>query len=270
VLIDRIGPTLDRFGLLSFGFRVYQRISGLTPRALFRNQAYRSSPDGLPIPPARLLMTVAGSPEIEVFLDGGRKAAASVREILHKNGVRLESLRTVLDFGCGCGRVLRQWKDLPETQLHGTDYNTELAEWCAQHLPFARIGTNSLAPPTRYHESRFDLIYALSVFTHLPETNQREWLHEFQRILRPGGLLLLTLHGAHYLPRLNDGERSRFRDGKLVTRYDSSAGSNLCSVFHPESFVREHFSELFEIVDFVPEGARGNPRQDAWLFRRPA
>jgi cyclopropane fatty-acyl-phospholipid synthase-like methyltransferase len=213
-------------------------------------------------------MTVAGSPEIEVFLDGGRRAAASIRDILRKNGVAIESLDAILDFGCGCGRVLRLWKDLHGVKVHGTDYNTELTSWCERRLPFARIGTNELTPPTGYPAASFDLIYSLSVFTHLPEAAQREWMAEFHRLLRPGGFLLLSLHGAHYLPRLNEQEQRQFLAGDLVTRFDYSAGSNLCSVFHPEPWVRNRLTADFEFVDFIPEGARGNPRQDAWLFRR--
>jgi SAM-dependent methyltransferase len=213
-------------------------------------------------------MAVAGSTEISVFLDGGRGAAGSIRDILRKNGIAMGDLKAILDFGCGCGRVLRLWKDVAGTELHGTDYNPELAAWCARHLPFVRIGTNGLAPPTGYPAARFDLIYALSVFTHLPETAQMEWMNEFHRILRPGGFLLLSLHGAHYLSRLNDRERRRFLDGGLVTRSGRGAGTNLCSTFHPEAYVRHHLTGDFEVVDFIPEGARGNPRQDAWLFRR--
>ncbi len=268
MLIDQLGPVLKKLPLLSFGFRIYQRMTALNPRVYLRNRSHRASPDGIPIPPTRLLMTVAGSPEIPVFLDGGKLAAGSIVDILQRNEIRIGDLQAILDFGCGCGRVLRFWKDLSATEVHGTDYNPELAAWCAQHLSFVQIGTNKLAPPTGYPTARFDLIYALSVFTHLPEAAQMAWMSEFHRILRPGGLLLLSLHGAHYISRLNEQERRQFLNGELVTRYDSSAGTNLCSVFHPETYVRTHLTKDFAVVDFIPEGARGNPRQDAWLFRR--
>ena len=268
MLIDRLGPAFEKLGLLAFGFRVYQWVGRLNPRVYLKNRPYRPSPDGIDMPPGRLLMAVAGSAEVAVYLDGGQLAARSVRDILQRNQIEMGDLRAILDFGCGCGRVLRFWKDLAGTELHGTDYNPELTTWCARHLSFARIGTNQLAPPTSYPASRFDLVYALSVFTHLPESAQMAWMSEFHRILRPGGLLLLSLHGAHYISRLNEPERRQFLAGDLVTRYDYSAGTNLCNVFHPEAYVRNRLSGDFEVVDFIPEGARGNPCQDAWLFRR--
>jgi SAM-dependent methyltransferase len=270
VLIDRLGPVLERAHLLSLAFRVYQRFSGFNPRVYLRNRAYTVSPEGIPIPPARLRMAVAGSTDVSVFLELGQAAAVSIRDILQRNGIDIGDLEAILDFGCGCGRVLRFWNDLAGTKLHATDYNAELAAWCEQRLPFVRIGTNRLAPPTNYPDSRFDLIYALSVFTHLPETAQTAWMNEFHRILRPGGYLLLSLHGAHYVSRLNELERSQFLAGGLVTRYDRGAGTNLCCVFHPEAYVRKHLTGHFDVVDFIPEGALGNPGQDAWLFRMRA
>jgi SAM-dependent methyltransferase len=258
---------LERLSLLSVVFRFYQRISALSPRAYLKNRQLRASVQTA-IPPARLLMTVAGSPEIAVFLNGGRMAADSIRETLQKNQIEINSFRAILDFGCGCGRVLRFWSDLKGVAVHGTDYNRELAGWCARNLSFARIGVNELSPPTNYPDGEFDFIYALSVFTHLTEAEQTAWMGEFHRILRPGGYLLLTLHGSHYLFRLTQVERLRFLAGNLVTRHGNSSGTNLCNAFHPEPYVRERLTRGFEVADFVPKGARGNPHQDLWLIKR--
>ena len=49
------------------------------------------------------------------------------------------------------------------------------------------------------------------------------------------------------------------------------AGSNACAAFHPETYVRGTLAPAagLEVVDFVPEGATGNPRQDTYLLRKP-
>jgi SAM-dependent methyltransferase len=172
-------------------------------------------------------------------------------------------------FGCGCGRVLRQWKDLAGTTLYGTDLNTELVEWCRERLPFASVSVNSSEPPTSFADERFDAIYAFSIFTHMPADIQKRWLQEFRRILKPGGLLIFSTHGSYYLRRLSHEDRQRFLDGKPVARFASATGSNLCSTYHPETFVRRELAPGWEIAAFAPEGARGNPCQDAWVFRRP-
>jgi ubiquinone/menaquinone biosynthesis C-methylase UbiE len=65
---------------------------------------------------------------------------------------------------------------------------------------FAQFEVNGLAPPLAYEANHFDFIYALSVFTHLPESLQTAWMSELARVLKPGGYLLMTTHRECYLP----------------------------------------------------------------------
>ncbi len=154
--------------------------------------------------------------------------------------------------------------------IHGTDYNSELIAWCQGNLSFAQFQTNSLAQPLAYDGDTFGLVYALSVFTHLPEAIQMAWMDELKRIIKPGNYLLLTTHGNYYLDLLTEDEKARFNAGQLVLRYEQVAGTNMCSAFHPTDYVRERLAAGFEIVDFIPCGAAGNPHQDLYLFKKPA
>ena len=63
-------------------------------------------------------------------------------------------------------------------------------------------------------------------------------------------------------------ERSRFESGGLVVRWESVAGTNLCSAFHPEAYARGPLAVGFDVVAFEREGARGNPHQDLVLLRK--
>ena len=94
------------------------------------------------------------------------------------------------------------------------------------------------------------------------------WMSELHRVLRPGALLLLTTHGDHYVGRLTPAERDRYRAGEVVVRWEQVAGTNLCTAFHPPVYVRERLAARFEALDFVAEGAKGNPHQDLFVFRR--
>jgi ubiquinone/menaquinone biosynthesis C-methylase UbiE len=109
---------------------------------------------------------------------------------LQRNNLPIENFQTMLDFGCGCGRVIRNWRSLQGVNIYGSDYNHELIAWCDENLSFAHFDSNDLAPPLSYESNKFDLIYALSVFTHLPEELQLTWLQELTRVLQPGGYLL--------------------------------------------------------------------------------
>src|SRR5262245_40287294 len=163
---------------------------------------------GVPLPPPRLMHLVAASEDVGWFLDAGQRGASCLREILERNGVPLESLGAILDFGCGAGRVLRHFESLRGPELHGTDYNPTLIAWCAKNLPFARFEVNGLGGGLAYADNTFDLIYALSVFTHLTEPLQHFWIRELTRVARPGGYLFITVHGDHYAPQLDGDDRA--------------------------------------------------------------
>lgn len=248
---------------------ILRRCFGLYERAKSLNeQSPQLGSDNLPLPPPTLRMRVVGAAQAGAFLHSGQLAADTVRELLAANRLPIEQCGAILDFGCGCGRVLRHWKDVAGPELYGTDFNPELAGWCKAHLQLAKVSVNALEPPTAFRNAQFDAIYAFSVFTHIPGDVQKRWLDEFRRILRANGLLIFSTHGSYYLPKLRDGERREFERGQPVVRFGSAAGSNLCTAFHPESFVRRELTRGWEIADYVAEGARGNPRQDAWVFRR--
>ena len=153
--------------------------------------------------------------------------------------------------------------------IAGSDRDNGAVDWCRRHLPFAHLARNDLAPPLVFADESFDLVYALSVFTHLTEDLQEGWRDELRRVLRPGGRLFVTTHGRSYLSRLEDDERARFERGELVVRWQELPGSNLCSAYHPEAYVRDTLARGFDLVRIEPEGARGNPTQDVVVLRRP-
>jgi len=235
-----------------------------------RNAVYagKDSVDGARVPAADLRVKVAGTADIFSFLDGGEKAAATVRDLLSAQGVAADRIGRMLDFGCGCGRVLRHWRTLSSTELHGADSNAELAEWCNRNLPRVKVRVNRAEPPLDYPAEKFDVIYAFSVLTHMPEDLQRDWMREFGRILSPSGYLIFSTHGRHYVDRLSGEEKKKFERGELVVRHMGARGTNYCNAFHPEAWVRERLLGDWEVVEFVACGARGNPMQDVWMARR--
>lgn len=223
---------------------------------------------GLPFPPGRLIEAVAAVPLVTWFYGLGKSGAESIMTMLRQHNLEMASFERILDFGCGCGRVIRHWSHLTRTEVHGTDYNGDLIAWCRANLGFAHFAVNRLTPPLAYTDNSFDFIYALSVFTHLAEDTQRAWIQELGRVLKPGGHLLFTTHGDFYLPLLTDEEQRRFRNGELVLRPAAVEGSNECAAFQSERQVRSALAPGWTVVAYVPEGSLGTPRQDLYLFRK--
>lgn len=230
--------------------------------------------DGLPVPPARLRVLVAGTPDRTWFLESGRAHTAYLRSVLADAGRPIETMHRVLDFGCGCGRMLRWWSDLPANTVHGCDYNTELVRWCDAHLSFAGVRANGLSPPLPYEDESYDLLYALSIFTHLTEHLAESWLAELHRVVAPGGLVWFTAHGASLTDRLSPAEQAEFAAGNVVVHFSEAAGLNLCSMFWPEAAVCRMLRDRFDVISrFDPladpvTAERARMSHDAYLVRR--
>jgi SAM-dependent methyltransferase len=184
-------------------------------------------------------------------------------------GTSIEELDALLDWGCGCGRVLRHWSRLPDTSVNGCDINPRMVGWCNANLEFAHVERNELSPPFPYADSAFDLVYAFSVITHLSEELQHEWVRECLRVLKPEGLLLFSTLGEHYasLDRLNESERRAFANDEVVVLYSGSPGTSLCSAYHPAGYVRERLGADFDPVLF--RAAADDGKHDLHLFRKP-
>ncbi|MGC2627712.1 MAG: class I SAM-dependent methyltransferase [Candidatus Udaeobacter sp.] len=218
-----------------------------------------AAPDGLPIPPQELRHLVSGDPNDtkSSFFDMGRHCTQRIVEALKKTEVEIDSFDAILDFGCGCGRTIRHFGTLKKAKLYGTDYNPKLIDWCSRNLPFGQFSVNQLHPPLVYPERAFDLVYAFSVFTHLPESIQFSWMRELSRVLRPAGYLVISTLPLGMLPE----DR---RTGQLVVRKESEAGTNACLAYHTFAYVKEKLAKGFEVVEFI-----GSPHgQDFYLLKK--
>ncbi len=221
------------------------------------------------LPPASLRLSSAGTGDAGWFLESGRLAQQTLAGVL-RDHAQQSPPRAVLDFGCGCGRVLRHAERQSATRYVGVDVNRRAVRWCRRHLGFADFHHASLEPPLSDALGRFDLIYAFSVFTHLPVDAQKSWAQDLASHLEAGGLLVLSTHGDAFLDDLSSSELARYQGGEIIVREPIASGTNACAAYHPEDSLLEVLPPQLEKVCFVPQGARGNPPQDLWVLRRPS
>jgi len=265
---SRIANTLDSLESQNQELR-----EKLAQELALRDHPQFSSPetltiDGVPVPPDNLRQLVAGTEDLQWFLHSGQLGAQTIIDILAKQQLTISQFESILDFGCGCGRVIRHLRSYDTVRLHGTDCNRNTILWCDENLNFAEFSSNLLEPPTRYPNCSFDLIYAFSVFTHLTEQLQIPWIQELHRIIKPNGYLIITVHGDYYLSQIPEVNRETYQQGKLVVTGVDKVSLNECGAFHPESYVRNILvGELFDVIDFLPKGALGNPFQDAYFLK---
>jgi ubiquinone/menaquinone biosynthesis C-methylase UbiE len=219
------------------------------------------------LPPPLLRVKVAGTADRSAFLAQSTEDAKAIREALGASGKPIEEVKSLLDFGCGCGRVLRQWSSLPATDVHGTDYNPRLIAWCRENLLFATFGVNGLAPPLAYEDERFELVIAISVFTHLTADLERRWIAELHRVLAADGRLLVSTRGTAWVDHLTQEEQEAYLAGDRVDRYAEAAGSNLMGVFHPIDYVRDRMAPGFVLTHTEPNAFAGG-QQDLHILTK--
>jgi SAM-dependent methyltransferase len=210
----------------------------------------------------------------------------------HPGGFK--ACRDVVDFGCGWGRMARFFlKDVAPERLVGLDCVPAMVEAATATNRWSVFEAIGPLPPAPVEAASVDLIYAYSVFSHLSEEAHAKWLAEFRRILRPGGVAVLTtrarsffadcerlrLEGAQdapgrtaadafgdasrWRPRYDAGEFCHASIGLSGALDDSFYGETAI----PESYVRRVWSQWFDVMDWVDD--RSRCAQAVAVLRRP-
>lgn len=176
----------------------------------------------------------------------------------------------VLDFGVGWGRIVRCF--LKDTgNLFGVDINEVLLRAAADTGCPAKLSKIDPWGALPFKNQLFDLVYAYSVFTHLPERAQDHWLAEICRTLKPGGILVATVQPPRFLNHVRSidptkesthqwlkdlhqclAENPKIRDdlekeGNVYISGSETYGDRVMT----EAYLRRHWANWFQVIDFI-------------------
>jgi len=232
------------------------------------NQTFRKNNPDVKLPPDYLIYE-SFQINYEKYFHDGKDTAKWLVNYFRKHSDLTD--KKILDWGCGPGRIVRH---LPETigngcEYFGTDYNARTIDWCSKNLPGIYFNLNSLEASLPYADEFFDVIYGISIFTHLSEKLHHDWFKELYRILKPGGILFLTTQGNNFTVKLTNVELEKFQSGELVVRGKVKEGHRTYSAFQPTKFMRNLFQDcvIEEHGEPKPESGKGIP-QDIWIVRK--
>jgi SAM-dependent methyltransferase len=124
------------------------------------------------------------------------------QELLDRFAARVSSMGPVCDLGCGPGHVARYLHDRG-VEICGIDLSEELVERARRLNPgieFRQGDTYALTASA----GTWSGIVAFYSIIHIPSAEHVKVLSEMYRVLRPGGLLLITFHLGHEILHFDD------------------------------------------------------------------
>jgi SAM-dependent methyltransferase len=258
----------ERFeGLYPGGVLEIQRVRQMAT-AIDRGRDFWFVPDPalhVDLPDEDRRFRVIGNRDRNGFLSTGATDYHRLNRALQAiSGRRLHEFRHILDWGSGCGRVARHFPAQHAGALTGCDIDHDNIKWCNGHLAGTFVAS-TMAPPLPFQSGQFDLVYGISVFTHLREPLQLKWLEELARVTADGAFLLMTVHGLTALEfaglAADDYRRVESeveRSGLLVTSINSQIDRHAkhrgeyVNVFHSHDYIRRTWGRHFDVVVIIP------------------
>lgn len=205
---------------------------------------------------------------IGYYFNDGARSAAKVRKIIDEWTGGVELL-TILEFAAGYGAVTRHATaalaphTLHSSDVHANDFLTNVLG--VRSVPSTDV-PEELSLPTEY-----DVVFALSFFSHMPRSTWGRWLQRLYAGLQPGGIFLFTTHGTtsmQYFPQATlDGtgywfDQSVGHGGPDATRYGQTITS--------KEFVDMNIALLPGAEYLTYEPAGWWEHQDLYVIRKPS
>jgi SAM-dependent methyltransferase len=228
------------------------------------------------LPPEQLITRVQGSNDPLSFIKTGNRIAMDICR--HSAPlINFSKAIEILEFGVGCGRVLSPMMILaPSAHFVGSDVDREAVAWCQEQFAKRQLASrveftsNNHFPPLPFASCYFDFVYVVSVFTHLPETMQNQWLEELARITKWDGALAISVAGDRLIrEHLNPEMRTRLdSDGFFYYPYGSTQGlpEYYQAAWHTREYIWREWSKYFDIIDLIPSAIADH--QDLVLCRK--
>jgi cyclopropane fatty-acyl-phospholipid synthase-like methyltransferase len=132
---------------------------------------------------------------LEYYFSDGNSSANKLEKILSTDlGLNLKIKKTCLEFASGYGCVTRHLlKKMSELDFVSSDIHPEANQFIEGQFGIRTIQSHKV--PEEYVSESFDIIFALSFFSHMPKTTWTRWLKMLAGKCVKGGHLIFTTHG---------------------------------------------------------------------------
>jgi SAM-dependent methyltransferase len=234
-----------------------------------KNASYKKANPSIVFPPDYYLYETYQL-NYQFYIEDGNLSAKEIIEWTNKYAEN--KVINILEWGCGVSRTCRHLNKYinHSSKIFACDINDVMVEWDKQNIKNVAFSTINYNPPTRYDTSMFDLVYAISVFTHIDATQQENWIKEIHRILSKNGIFLFTTHGSEYFDKLLSSEKVVLNKTGSFTKQYFQKGHRLMSTYNLADSFKIILEKYFEVLEFY-EGEKNIDKiggQDLWIVRK--
>lgn len=198
---------------------------------------------------------------------------------LEKNNLELTDNSVAVDFGSGWGRYTRfMLKYVHPDNLYGLEVSPDMVEHCRKAFGMANFLKVETMPPCQLRTGLVDLAFGYSVFSHLAPHCADAWISEFARIIKPGGLVMMTTQGRSFIDfcrniresgnlshpwyislskAFTDSEQAYhdYDAGQFLHFGEGYYGGTYGESLIPKGYIERHWKTYFDLVDFIDDRA---------------
>lgn len=142
------------------------------------------------------VLTRHGDLDVPAFFGSGVAEVEDVLRVLDEHGLDWRSWRSVLDFGCGPGRLSQAFAAHFD-EVTGVDVAPSMIELARSYATASgsrcQFAVNAKPDLSMFSGSKFDVVYSSLVLQHMPPDLSRSYMAEFMRVVQPGGVAVFQL-----------------------------------------------------------------------------
>ncbi|HMB38774.1 MAG TPA: class I SAM-dependent methyltransferase [Wenzhouxiangellaceae bacterium] len=127
------------------------------------------------------------------YLSDGWRTMSETMQVLENIDRPLMKVSSFLEFASGFGRFTRHLARALPGRVTCSDVLPGSVDFVRQHFGVEAF-ESSFDPEAIRFPARYDVVFVLSLFTHLPVPAWNAWLRALRGAVAPGGVLLFSVH----------------------------------------------------------------------------
>lgn len=207
---------------------------------------------------------------VRYYFYDGMQSAKLLNSLITELGIDTAAKPKVLEFASGYGCVSRQFANhMPDAETISCDIHQDAIDFLQNELGKPAVLSNSI-PEMLELRSEFDIVFALSFFSHMPRLTWLRWLLALYARVKPNGYLIFTTQGLK-TARLYMGNPKVPDDGfwfKPESEQGDLDSSEYGQTVVTETFVRDQLKYLPNAELVKHEEAFWWTHQDLYVIRR--